>query len=1129
MKKTSLWERSFIKIWSSKTFRIMRCSLIILLISATCAIANDSYSQSARVSLDMKNVAVKEVLNEIEKTSEFYFLYSSKLIDVDRKVNIHADNQAIKDILDGLFANSDVDYVLIDRQIVLSPGEFISRAKTKLQPITVTGRVMDENENPMPGVSIVIKGTTKATMTNIEGEYTIEIDDASAVLVFSYVGYVTKEIAVGDQTVINVSMDIDVIGLGDVVVIGYGQEKKVNLTGSVSNIRNENLENKAITNIVTGISGQMSGITILESSGKPGKDIPAIRIRGLGTFSNAGNSPLIIIDGMPGNINMINPDDVKSISILKDAASAAIYGARAANGVILVQTKAGEQIELQVNYNNYIGWQVATEIPNYVDSWIYATAYNESLTNMGKAPLYTEEDIQKFREGDCSTEYPNCNHLKNLINSGSGFQQKHYLSFNGGQGEKTQYLFSFGYTGHEGIVQENFHNRYDMRLNLNSKLIEERLNLNINLFGNRGFQEEPVPPGGDTPQTGSNVESIFMHATRLPTNIPGRKKDGTYGYIAWIMPEADLDSKSFRAEDYYYFQGRVQLELNITNFLKIIGSTGYKFHNNFTKIFNATFVLNEATNKIAHPGQLREQLNRNHILNHEALIVFDNTTAGGHSFHLLGGYSQEDYQGYWFNTQRKNFPSNDLTVLNAGSEENMVNNGSGGEWALRSFFGRFKYSYNGKYLLEANVRYDGSSRFAEDNRYGLFPSFSGAWRISEEPFFLDQFDWINNLKLRASWGELGNQQISNYPYQSVISLEQDYPIGGTLKPGAAIRHSGNVDITWESTRVIDVGLDLSIFNGKLSLVADYFNKKTSDILYNISASDVFGMSPSEQNYGEVLNTGFEFELIHKNTFGDFSYNISPVVSIVHNEVLELYRVKEDIGKGLFVGEPLNAIYGYVADGLFVDQNDIDNYAEQLYDPVPGDIRYKDISGPDGTPDGRVSPEYDRKVIGSTIPKYNFGLNLFARYKNFDMSLQLTGIAGVEAMLGGDLVWAFRWGYTSLQQWQWENRWTAENPDRNASYPRLRQIPGSGGVNEWTSSYWVKDASFLKIKDLQIGYTLPDAAVKWLKINQLRVFFSGRNLHTFDHFYEGWDPEMLGHGQFFYPITSVYTFGINVNF
>lgn len=1113
MKKTLLWSRSFIKIWSSKTFRIMRCSLILLLISVTCALAYDGYSQSARVSLDMNDVAIKEVLNEIEKTSEFYFLYSSRLIDVDRKVNIYADNQPISDILDGLFANSNVDYVLIDRQIVLSPDKSLAEAKSKLQPLTVTGRVTDENGEPLPGLYVIVKGTTRGTTANATGEFTIDVDDPSAVLVFSFVGFLTQELVVGDQRVINVTMQLDIVGLEDIIVVGYGTQKKVNLTGSVAAVGNEELEKLSVTQTSQLLTGLVSGVTVTQSSGQPGKDDVVIRVRGLGTFSGAGNSPLILVDGLASSFDNVDINDIASISVLKDAASASIYGARGANGVILIETKKGQEGQFRITYQGNVGLQRPTEIPQIIDSWTYAEMYNEALVNGGGSPAYTAEEIAKFKSGEDPDYYPNTRHYDDLITSGSGFQTSHHLSFQGGTA-RNAYMFSVGYLNQDGLVAETYFKRYNVLLNVDSKLTD-KLTLNVKLSGRTSKDSEPTAVDKN-PSPG--VEGLISYAIKIPNTYPGLRSDGTYGSQTGFTIEGWMDSESFISNAENNAIASINLDYEIIKSLTITGKLGYDFGTNINRFYRPELIVDQFITQ--GPSELRVRNTASSLLTLQAFINYD-LSFGEHAIHFLGGYSQEDYSNNYVEGYRDNFPNNQLYELDAAALSNQQSSGSAYGWALRSFFGRVNYNFKGKYLFEANARYDGSSRFPEDKRFGLFPSVSAAWRLSQEDFFA--VSWIDDLKLRASWGELGNQNIGNYPYQQVLSLGLNAPFGiaESLYPGAAAQTVPNKEITWESTRVVDIGFDLTVFNGKLNFSADYYDKLTSDILYNITASTVLGLTPSVQNAGVVSNKGIDLNVLHRNTFGDFSYSISGNFAYVKNEVKELANVERDISEGLFVGSSLESIYGYVADGLFIDQTDVDNSPTQPRTALPGDIKFVDISGPAGVPDGQVDADYDRKIIGNEFPSVNYGAGLSARYKGFDLSLQLQGVTGVDNRVTGYYYMSFQHG-TSPQEWMVRERWTTANPNPDAKYPRF-QILGGGEQQSWPSTYTIVNASYLRITNVQLGYTLPATISNRIRMSNLRLFLSVKNPFTFDHFYEGWDPELLTG----YPPVRFFNLGINV--
>ncbi len=974
------------------------------------------------------------------------------------------------------------------------------------QTSKIAGTIVDSNEEAIIGANIQVKGSSIGTVSDINGNFTLEAP-LDGMLVISYIGYKTEEIALG-ESVYRIVLSGDTEFLDEVVVVGYGTQKKVNLTGSVSSVSSDLLESRPITQASQALSGLAAGVTVSQSSSRPGSDGASIRIRGLGTFSGAGSSPLVLIDGMYASLDDVDPNNIKSISVLKDAASASIYGARAANGVILIETKRGQQGKTQISYDNYFGWQKVTELPDFVDSWEYAMLRNEANRNQGQGITYTDAEIEKFRDGSDPDNYPNVPHLKNLLNSNSGFQTNHNLSLMGG-GERTRYLFSLGYLHQDGVVEKNYFDRYNFQLNLDHQLYSN-LHFKASISGYSSNRHEPRHGDGD-------MTNMINFAVRQGPQFAGKKSDGTYGYQDNYSPEAWLDSESFMKYRKNQFLGNAELEWEIIPGLSLSGNAGYRHYNRSQKDFVAEVRFD--ANKVYGPNRLNIDNEFINMLQIQALARYDKKIEE-HSIGGVVGFSQEEYRQEWYVGYRQNFPNNSLHELDAGSKNGMSNSGSAQEYALRSFFGRVNYSFKDRYLVEVNARYDGTSRFPKNNRWGLFPSASLGWRISEEDFIKDNIHWVDNLKLRLSWGQLGNQNIGYYPYQSVLS-NQNYAFGGTVASGLATTKYVNKDISWETTTVTDIGVDFSILNGLWDVTLDYFEKKTSDILYSTTASAVLGLSPSESNSADVSNKGFEILLSYKPRIGNVNLGISPNFSYVKNRVEKLGGgITADYGKNLYVGHPINSIYGYVADGLFVDNDDIKNYSTQPYSAQPGFVRYKDLDGDDVT-----DPANDRKVLGSTTPKFAYGLTLTADYKNFDFMILLQGLGGHKQRLGSYQGYAL-YNSGQIQRWQADNRWTEENPDRNAIYPKLTSLNDNAGTI-MTSTYWLRDASFLRAKNIQLGYSIHQSVLEDFKITQLRLFFSGQNLFCINSSYPGWDPEISSGN--FYPITATYTFGLSLKF
>ncbi|MCD7938482.1 MAG: TonB-dependent receptor, partial [Tannerellaceae bacterium] len=974
---------------------------------------------------------------------------------------------------------------------------------------TISGVITDTMGEPIIGANITEKGTTNGTITDLDGQFTLTVSP-QAELVITYIGYVPVTLPVANQTLFTVQLNEDTKNLEEVVVVGYGTQKKVNLTGSVSSVNSDLLQSRPITQASQALSGLAAGVTVSQSSSRPGTDGTSIRIRGLGTFSDAGSNPLVLIDGMDASLDDIDPNNIKSISVLKDAASASIYGTRAANGVILVETLRGRQGKVQISYDNYFGWQKVTELPDFVESWEYAILRNEADRNAGGGTTYTDAQIELFRNGTDPDNYPNVPHLKNLLTSGSGFQTNHNISFTGGN-EKSQYMFSVGYLHQDGVVERNHYNRYNFQLNLDNQLLTN-LRLRTSLGGYTSNRYEPRHGDGD-------MTNMINFAVREGPHIAGKKSDGTYGYQDNYSPEAWVDSESFMSYRKNQFMGSAELEWEIIPGLSLSGKAGYKHYNRSQKDFVAKVKFDEY--KTYAPNKLYIDNEFINLVQLQALARY-NKTFGDHGLGVLFGISQEEYKQEWNKAYRQNFPNNALYELDAGSKDGMSNEGSAREYGLRSFFGRVNYSYKDRYLVEVNARYDGTSRFPKDNRWGLFPSVSLGWRISEENFIRENAnaEWIDNLKLRVSWGQLGNQNIGYYPYQSVLSSE-NYAFGGTVASGLATTRYVNKDISWETTTITDIGLDFSFLNGLFDITLDYFYKKTTDILYSTTASAVLGLSTSESNNADVSNRGFEVAFSYRPRTGQVNIGISPNFSYVKNRVEKLSGgITADINRGLFVGQPINAIYGYVADGLFINQADIGSYATQPYEAQPGFVRYKDLNG-----DGVTDATNDRTILGSTTPKFTYGLTLTADYKGFDILILLQGLGGHKQRLGSYQGYAFYNG-GQIQRWQADNRWTEENPDPNAIYPKLTDLNDNAGTI-LTSTYWLRNASFLRAKNIQIGYTFPKTVLEKIRLSQLRVFFSGQNLFCINSSYPGWDPE-IGSGNF-YPITATYTFGLNLKF
>lgn len=1118
---------AFCKRIPKQTLRIMKLTIAIFLVG----LLHVSATGVSQITLVEKNSSLQKIFKQIQKQSGYDFVYNSELLLSAGKVDVEVRNATLEQALKACLKDKPLNFAIVEKTVVITPRPITAVAPPLVidippappPPVDITGRISNDKGEPLQGVSVKLKGTDIGTTSGVDGGFTIRTPEARGTLVFSYVGYEIKEIAINNRTNIIVALALLDNSLDEVVFIGYGQQKKVNVTGSVAEMRSKDIENRPVTQLSQLFAGQLTGISATQASGEPGADQADILVRGRGTFSSAGIQPLVLIDGLPSSLNNIDPNSVESVSILKDAASAAIYGARAANGVILVTTKRGKKGRTNVQYNGYAGWVKPGTFPDYVSTAQYAEMYNEALVNGGSQPLYSPADIEKFTDDPV---FSTVNHPKQLFTSGNGLQHSHNVSVSGGN-DQTTYFASMVYLKQNGIIRRNDYDRFTFTLNLDQK-IANKLKLGVNLVAITGKSDEPITTAGVFAATANVAESVrflYQMANLLPPVFPGKYPNGDYGYDgSFNAPLAALDSKSNGTERQYNVVGSLNLEYAISPEFKLSGRLGTVFNQGHIRSFNATFRYTDAY--FAGPAWLRETFSNETDITLQALAEYTKSF-GKHSLYALAGYAQEANIITLNTMSRNGFPSNNTTVINAGSTATMQNTGTQNEWGLRSYFGRIQYSFDDRYLLETNLRYDGSSRFSKSRQYGFFPSFSGAWKIANEKFF--KVGWVNDLKLRASWGNLGNQNIGNYSFQNILALGQDYVFGNGIQPGAALLNLANQAISWETTRIIDIGADISLLNRKLTLEVDYFNKKTTDILYNVPVSTVLGFTPPVLNAGAVLNKGWEFRLVYRNNIGSFNYSISPNFSSVQTEILELptkaARIitlnASDYNTVMQRGIGMNAFYGYIADGLFVDQADVDKSPTQPTAAKPGDIKFRDISGPDGVPDGKVDPTYDRTVLGSYFPKYTFGADLSMSYKNFDFSVLFQGVAGVEGILSRWRAMPFNDGVGAIPSWM-ADRWTTDNPNPNAAQPRLLT-----NFRDVSNSFWVRDASYLRMKFLQVGYTIPPGTLAKFGMNRLRLYFSATNLFTISGYYKGYDPDQrLSTDSRYYPVGSTFTFGIN---
>jgi len=972
-------------------------------------------------------------------------------------------------------------------------------------PITIKGKVTEQTGGgPVPGASIKIKGQQAGTSTDATGNYSLTTR-AGDVLVFSSIGYEIQEITVTKQATINISFSPSTEGLDEVVVVGFGTQKKVNLTGAVSSISSKDLIVRPVGQASAALQGLAAGVTVTQSSGQPGADAGNIRIRGIGTLLDA--NPLVLIDGVEGSINALDPNIIENVSVLKDAASASIYGSRAANGVILVTTKRAKNNQLSVNYNGYAGFQDPTNLPKMVDAIDHMVLTNLAYTNTGKAPLYSDALIQAYRDNPGNTDlYPNTDWQKEVL-TGSGFMQSHFVSINGG-GEKIRFLTSAGYFEQKGIIESSGFKRFTLRNNADVRF-SDKLSLRVDLQLLAASSLEP----------GAGTSAVFHWMNRIPANQPVRYSNGNWGE-GWngSNPVAfTTELGGFQKNSSPSAQLNATLNYQPYKWLKAELTAAPRYAQSEDNNFNRAVVTYKADGTVAYTAPalstLTRALGHSYYNNYRATLTADNTF-GDHTLKVLVGASREDYRNDAFSAFRDNFVLPDYPVLNTGSSANQQTTGSAAEWALQSFFGRINYDYKQKYLLEINGRYDGSSRFAEGHKYGFFPSVSAGWRISQESFMEPLKNVINDLKIRASWGELGNQNIGNYPFTSSIA-SGSYTIGKQIVNIAALNTLANSGISWETTAMTDIGLDFTLLRN-LTFTGDYYSRRSRDILYTLDIPLTVGLAAPIQNVGVVTNKGYELALSYRNNIKDFKYDVSVNFSDVINRVVDLHGVNRSALTVSREGSSINSLFGLQAEGLFQSDAEAAAHATQFGITKAGDIKYKDQNG-----DGVIN-DADNVIIGSTIPRYTYSASFNASYKGFSMALFFQGVGKADGFLYQQGIMPFFNGGTVQEQHK--DNWTPTNT--GAAFPRLAF---SETNNEKVSSFWVKDASYLRLKNLQIGYSLPARLASKLSTSSIRIFVNGQNLFTKDNFWKGYDVEApVGRGDV-YPQVKTYTLGLDVNF
>lgn len=1097
-------------------FRIMRISTFLLMVCVFCSYAGNAHSQNAKVSIHMNNVKLDKILNEIENQTDYLFIYNNQ-VDINKITSVKVKNEAVAQVLDRILSGTGINYELEGTHIILTT-EAIKDLHAQQQAKTVTGTVTDVSGEPIIGANIRIKGTTTGTITDIDGNFSIEAKPQSVIEV-SYIGYLTQETVINNQKSIRFLLKEDTKTLDEVVVIGYGVQKKADLTGSVANINTEKLNTQSNANIGQALQGKIAGVDIVSQGGAPGSGT-RIMVRGIGTLNNA--SPLYIVDGMYMNsIDHINPNDIASIDVLKDASSAAIYGSRAANGVIIVTTKEGSNtegkpiIDLSVN----LGISTASKFLDMLDAKGWAEVTTIARQAIGKPALDMATDLANKPDNDWQD-----------IMFRPALMQNYNLSVKGG-GKYSTYYTGLGYFNQDGIVKGTNYQRYNIQSKNDYKrgIFSAGTNLIISFSHDKPLHQE---------LRGGMIGTILQSVPTLEKYDDTREGGygGTYGDVVniphplAIIDDNIMDRYNENVKIFANLYAQIELFKGLKYKLNLTPDFSFERYKNYLNKYDFGLATNSIT-------QLTERQRRRRNILVENLLTFDRTF-GEHKISALAGYTYQDSRFRHIQAYGEGLPQG-LEEIDAATT-NRSNEGNSWRSVLTSILGRVFYSYQNKYLFTATIRRDGSSKFGKNNRYGYFPSFSLGWNVAEEKF-MENVHWLDQLKLRGGYGVLGNQEIDNYQYSSTITTGINYPDGnGGLLQGAFPKNFANPDIKWEETAMTNVGIDFMAFNNRLSLTADYYVKNTKDILLTVPIPiSSGGANDPIRNAGKIRNNGFEFNLGWMDQPNpDISYGINLIGSFNKNKVIAMGSESGSIKGGSTnqnittsetkAGYPIGGYWLISTAGYFNSQEEVDAYAKdgKKIQPAaePGDIKFVDANN-----DGVINDD-DRVFQGSPFPDFTFALNGNMRYKNFDLSIGLQGVLGnkiynatrqtLEDVTKGSNFLASCLDY-----------WTPEN--KNASHPRLTWDDPNRNTRAESDRY-LENGSYLRLRSVQLDYTFPQT---WFKgaIQHARVYINAENLFTITS-YSGYSPDVnadnanyRGFDNFIYPTNRTFMLGLNVTF
>jgi TonB-dependent starch-binding outer membrane protein SusC len=1095
-------------------------------------------SQTTKLSLNMKNVPVQEVMLKIEHLSEFYFIYQDNVFKKDQKVTIEADNATVESIIQQLAGQSSVEYKIFDRQIVLMPlGETVlpqimrDQAQQKRE---ITGVVKDSKGLALPGVSVVAKGTTIGTITDANGQYRLQIPIETKTVVYSFVGMKTQEVQIGQKAVVQIVLEEEAIGVNEVVVVGYGTQKKVNLTGAVSSVTfDEKVTSRSLTNVSSSLPAMIPGLAVNQNSGMAGSDNSQLLIRGLGSVNNS--SPLIVVDGMPDvDINRINSNDIESISVLKDASSASIYGSRAANGVILITTKSGKnQRKTQINFSTSYAVTQPTNFYNFlVDYPRSLMLENSAGAAAGMKQNYRAGTIEQWMALSYidPVGYPNTDWWSLIMRNGT--VRNNNVSASGGN-EKTNFYLSVGTMDEKGLQILNDYSRYNIRLNVESKILNN-LAVGARFDGNWSKKSYPLANGFvNAGSTSPGSELLSAIAGVYPKDPITGNWGGpmAYGEDPFAgNPLADYNNNN-HLDTRQEANGTMFIEWEVIKGLKARADYSLHYYNQFSKTWQIPYSLyNIQTGLpvrqiIADNTGISNSMNNGYKTQLNGRITYEKKIAKNHSINALFVYSEEYWNDRNLSGSRLDRIHPSLSEIDAALQDIQTSGGNSSAEGLCSYIARINYSAYDRYLLEFSGRYDGSSKFFPGYQYGFFPSAALGWRFSEEPFIqsIAKKTGLSNGKFRLSYGGLGNNSGVGRYEQKETMTQSNYTFGGSVSKGFTMQDMINPDFSWESTFVLNFGLDLGFFNNRLTAVMDYYDRLTTGMIRPSDLSMLLaGYNAPNMNIGNLRNRGIEGNFVWRDKIKDFNYMVNFNVAVNQNR---LEKWNQLLTKGnVFLNMPYHFLYTYVASGIAQTWTDIYNAPYQGQYFAPGDVLKEDLNG-----DGQITAE-DKTAypkVQTDSPTANFGLNVSASWKGVDVSMVYQGATGRKGF------WLEKWNSVSplatrasFSNMQYYDTWSLEN--RGAILPRVVPQTGLRGASEDQTTFALEDMSYIRLKNIQIGYTLPQRLSRKIGSDNARLYLSGENIFTITA-WKGIDPEKAGNNVDLYPLLKSYSIGLNIGF